>query len=67
MCTIMSASNVKESKSGDVFTMGIGICLLIFALAMSALMGLWQETIYKKHGKHPREALFYNVNNLRYI
>lgn len=60
MCTIMSASNVKESKSGDIFTMAKGIFLLVFALALSALMGLWQESIYKKHGKHPREALFYN-------
>ncbi|CAD5117819.1 DgyrCDS6567 [Dimorphilus gyrociliatus] len=60
LCTIMSASNIHETKSGDVFTMGIGICLLIFALAMSALMGLYQEKIYKTHGKHPREALFFN-------
>lgn len=38
-----------------------GIAMLTFALFMSARMGIYQETVYAKHGKHPREALFYNV------
>lgn len=37
-----------------------GIFILTMALFMSALMGLYQETVYRKHGKHPSEALFYN-------
>jgi UDP-xylose/UDP-N-acetylglucosamine transporter B4 len=36
--------------------------MLIFALLVSALMGIFQEHIYAKYGKHPEEALFYSVN-----
>lgn len=39
-----------------------GIAMLTFALLMSARMGIFQETLYKKYGKHPKEALFYNVS-----
>ncbi len=35
------------------------IGLLTFALFMSARMGIYQEVIYGKYGKHPKEALFY--------
>ena len=41
--------------------MSIGIGMLIFALIVSALMGIYQETLYEKYGKHPDEALFYSV------
>ena len=34
---------------------------MTFALFMSARMGIYQETVYVKYGKHPSEALFYNV------
>jgi UDP-xylose/UDP-N-acetylglucosamine transporter B4 len=37
----------------------MGICLLTFSLIASSRMGIYQETLYKKYGKHPREALFY--------
>ncbi|XP_064604631.1 UDP-xylose and UDP-N-acetylglucosamine transporter-like [Liolophura sinensis] len=37
-----------------------GIAILTFALFMSARMGIYQETVYKKYGKHPGEAMFYN-------
>ena len=33
---------------------------------MSARMGIYQETVYAKYGKHPAEALFYNVTNRYY-
>lgn len=39
-----------------------GIAMLLFALFMSARMGIFQETIYSRFGKHPSEALFYNVS-----
>lgn len=39
-----------------------GIAMLTFALLMSARMGIFQETLYKKYGKHSKEALFYNVS-----
>ena len=35
--------------------------MLIFALIVSALMGIYQETLYGTYGKHPEEALFYSV------
>ncbi|XP_026859053.2 UDP-xylose and UDP-N-acetylglucosamine transporter isoform X1 [Electrophorus electricus] len=38
----------------------LGITMLTFALLMSARMGIFQETLYKKYGKHSKEALFYN-------
>ncbi|CAG2053229.1 unnamed protein product, partial [Timema podura] len=37
----------------------LGIVLLTVALFVSARMGIYQEVLYAKYGKHPREALFY--------
>ncbi len=34
---------------------------------MTARMGIYQETVYSKHGKHPMEALFYNVSDEYFI
>ncbi len=36
---------------------------------MSARMGIYQEQVYKQHGKHPSEALFFNVSisNMRIV
>ena len=45
--------------------------LLTFALFMSARMGIYQEVIYGKYGKHPKEALYYThalpLPGIRYI
>ncbi len=76
-CTIMSAQTVKgkddgaKEADGEVVTdtdenwemvrWFIGISMLTFALFMSARMGIYQEVIYKKYGKYPKEALFYSV------
>ena len=38
--------------------------MLTTALFLSAFMGIYQERIYTKHGKHANEALFYNVSDL---
>jgi solute carrier family 35 (UDP-xylose/UDP-N-acetylglucosamine transporter), member B4 len=38
-----------------------GITMLSVALLLSAGMGIIQEKLYKKYGKHPDEALYYNV------
>ncbi|XP_054712120.1 nucleotide sugar transporter SLC35B4-like [Uloborus diversus] len=38
----------------------IGIALMSFALILSAGLGIYQETLFKKYGKHPKEALFYS-------
>lgn len=68
-CTYMSAvakevapkDSIEEEddKEEEKFWLVVGICLLTFALFMSARMGIYQEVIYGKHGKHPKEALFY--------
>ncbi|GAB1605046.1 UDP-xylose and UDP-N-acetylglucosamine transporter-like [Argonauta hians] len=66
ICTIASAKHVKNPDEEendslyDYIMWLIGIFMLLFALFMSARMGIFQETIYKKFGKHPTEALFFN-------
>jgi len=71
ICTIMSAKSPSKVDTGktdsenatqleeDKFWLIVGITLLTFALFMSARMGIYQEVIYGKFGKHPKEALFY--------
>eukprot|EP00092_Neocalanus_flemingeri_P040875 GFUD01044498.1.p1 GENE.GFUD01044498.1~~GFUD01044498.1.p1 ORF type:complete len:337 (-),score=54.72 GFUD01044498.1:334-1344(-) len=71
ICTLMSAKSSPKADSSktdsenatqaeeDKFWLIIGISLLTFALFMSARMGIYQEVIYGKFGKHPKEALFY--------
>jgi len=39
-----------------------GILLLTVALFVSARMGIYQEVLYGRYGKHPREALYYTVS-----
>jgi len=70
ICTMASAnenvkssetvSNTHEKEFSDFFWWIIGIIMLTTALVLSACMGLIQEKLYKSHGKHPDEALFYN-------
>lgn len=56
-----STSSIKESelKDDSYFWWTIGIFLLTSALLLSARMGIYQESLYKKFGKHPEEALYY--------
>lgn len=42
----------------------VGIILLTLALFVSARMGIYQEVLYKKHGKYAHEALYITVRNL---
>lgn len=67
-CTIVSGSSVESTqtnphadKSGFsvFFWWTLGITLLTVALFISARMGIYQEVLYKRYGKHPDEALFY--------
>ncbi|WAR25479.1 S35B4-like protein [Mya arenaria] len=37
-----------------------GVSMMVFSLFMTARMGLFQESVYSKHGKHPNESLFFN-------
>lgn len=57
----------KEDTSGYsvFFWWACGIFLLTMALFISARMGIYQEVLYKRHGKHPREALYVTVSPLK--
>lgn len=69
ICTIVSGMNLNLSNAkkanennygfGLMFWWSIGILMMTISLFVSARMGLYQETLYKKNGKHPDEALFY--------
>lgn len=69
ICTIISSKDVKKtgpedklvptSDMEDFFWWIVGISLMTIALFISARMGIYQEVLYKKHGKHPYEALYY--------
>lgn len=67
-CTLASSSDIKKPNIHghvsndfvDFLWWVVGILLLTFALLLSAGMGIIQETLYKQHGKHPSEALYYN-------
>ncbi|XP_022255714.1 UDP-xylose and UDP-N-acetylglucosamine transporter-like isoform X1 [Limulus polyphemus] len=68
ICTVASRRDVQssqvnvseESTFEDLQFWLIGLFLLTFALFASAYMGIYQEILYKKFGKQPREALFYS-------
>jgi len=72
ICTYMSASSMQKkvstpgSQTGEqipeskaIVNFLIGIGLLTFSLLASARLGIFQETLYAKFGKHPREALYF--------
>jgi solute carrier family 35 (UDP-xylose/UDP-N-acetylglucosamine transporter), member B4 len=70
LCTFASSTNLekttKNERKGEeesFIWLVIGLFMLTFALFLSAGMGLIQESLYKKYGKHPNEALFYNVSS----
>ncbi|ODN03242.1 UDP-xylose and UDP-N-acetylglucosamine transporter [Orchesella cincta] len=69
ICTIASGKDMKDKADAvvsdgstgfsDYFWWTVGISILLCALFLSARMGLYQEVLYAKYGKHPREALFF--------
>lgn len=77
ICTIISGSSVKSTANPDLvkdtdvpsaysvlFWWTMGISLLTVALFISARMGIYQEVLYKRYGKHPREALYVTVSSI---
>ncbi|XP_015515413.1 UDP-xylose and UDP-N-acetylglucosamine transporter [Neodiprion pinetum] len=70
LCTLISGKEVKSTQIvrpdslpttpwDDFFWWILGITLLTVALFISARMGIYQEVLYVRYGKHAKEALFY--------
>lgn len=73
ICTVISGQEVKSTQRvtedsvpttpmENFFWWVLGITLLTVALFLSARMGLYQEVLYIRYGKHPKEALYYTVS-----
>lgn len=62
-----SSSSTRPNKSQDVSTgdYAVGIVMLLSALVVSSVMGLVQESTYRKYGSEWREGLFYSVSDAR--
>ena len=56
-----AAKTLEEGSLVDYLWLLTGLVFLTVALLLSSLMGIFQEKLYAKHGKHPREAMFYCV------
>lgn len=68
ICTYFSSQQVhgnNERQMNDLETDAnmfwwlVGVFLLVLALFVSSYMGITQELLYRRHGKHAREALYY--------
>ncbi|BES89276.1 UAA transporter family [Nesidiocoris tenuis] len=64
LCTLVTGQEVKSSAEAagvedSFFWWLLGIFVLVFALLLSSLLGIYQETLFRTYGKHPYEALFY--------
>mgnify|MGYP002043059416 CR=1 FL=1 len=62
MCTFESAKTLENQSS--FIDWSIGIVMLSTSLVLSALMGVSQERIFNKWGKHYQEALFFTVTHI---
>ena len=62
MCTFESAKVLENQSS--LIDWSIGIVMLSTSLVLSALMGVSQERIFNKWGKHYQEALFFTVTHI---
>lgn len=69
MATLASANSrstkenlieIEKSSSQWLSNWFVGFLLFTFALYISGLMGIYQEIVFSKYGKHPIEALYYN-------
>ena len=76
ICTIISGKEVKSTVPvtadslptnpwNDFLWWILGITLLTVALFLSARMGIYQEYLFSRYGKNPREALYYTVRIVR--
>ncbi|KAI6233879.1 hypothetical protein M3Y99_00857000 [Aphelenchoides fujianensis] len=71
ICTLATARAEKggaesislEEAEKHFHEWSVGIGMLIVALIASSALSILQERLYAKHGKHPREAMFYTVSS----
>lgn len=63
MCTDCDNQPNNNDSEDDLFWWLVGVVILTLALLLSARMGIYQEKLYKEHGKHPYEALYYTVSS----
>jgi solute carrier family 35 (UDP-xylose/UDP-N-acetylglucosamine transporter), member B4 len=59
VCTLASHYEVKNEEENSTIWWIFGVLLMTCSLLLAARMGLFQEMLFKKYGKHPEEALFY--------
>jgi hypothetical protein len=61
--SVNTSVDLEQSDQEYVFYLWwlVGISMLTVGLLISAGMGLVQEKLYREHGKHPDEALYYIV------
>lgn len=69
ICTYFSSQQVHGKTTdkqmndlepeANMFWWLVGVLLLVLALFVSSYMGITQELLYRRHGKHAREALYY--------
>lgn len=60
-CDLAGGKPVQEEED-FLFWWIVGILILTSALFLSAFLGIYQESMYAKYGKHPQEALYYSVS-----
>jgi len=60
ICICTLASNQVNEQVVFQGKMLVGLLLMLISLVTSARLGVYQETVFKEHGKHTREAAFYN-------
>ncbi|XP_017846529.1 UDP-xylose and UDP-N-acetylglucosamine transporter [Drosophila busckii] len=59
-CSSQDVERVKDNQHESNFVWWlVGVLLLVLALFISSYMGITQELLYRRHGKHAREALYY--------
>ncbi|XP_067129604.1 UDP-xylose and UDP-N-acetylglucosamine transporter-like [Centruroides vittatus] len=63
LCTVASSRNRKVHSNSttetEIWHWFLGLSLLTSSILLAATMGIYQEALSTKYGKHPKETLFY--------
>ncbi|CAG0898396.1 unnamed protein product [Cyprideis torosa] len=68
ICSLASGRDMMNRTTNQLLSGGftpffwwcVGVAMLTVSLFLAARLGIFQETLYQKYGKHPRESLFYS-------